>query len=114
MREGNVRDDAASEKGADPSFGAIEELIRHQDIERPVLFLQASDGARRENALDAEHLEAIDVRAKIQLGWKNRVPGAVAGQEGDPFPAERADHVGSRRTSKRCLNRPFFSIGQLS
>ena len=67
MRERDVRDEAAAEEGADAPLRPIEELIGHDDVERPILLLQAADRAGRQNALDAEHLEAVDVRAEVQL-----------------------------------------------
>ena len=67
MRERDVRDEPAAEERADPALRPIEELVGHDDVERLVLLLQAADRARRQDALDAEHLEAVDVRAEVQL-----------------------------------------------
>ena len=67
MREADVRDQAAAEERADAALGPIEELIGNDDVERLVLFLQAADGAGREDVLDAEHLHAEDVGAEVQL-----------------------------------------------
>ena len=80
---------------------AIEELIRDQDVERLVLFLQAADRARRQNPLDAEHLEPVDVRAEIQLRRQNPMADAVARQKRDALSAKRPDHVRAGRIAER-------------
>ena len=100
MRERDVRDDAAAEERADAPLRAIEELIGHDDVERLVFLLQAADRARRQDPLDAEHLEAVDVGAEVQLGRQEAVAGAVARQERDPLAAQRADAC-TGRTDRR-------------
>ena len=64
----------------------IEELIGHQNVERLVLLLQAADGARRHDALDAEHLEAVDVGAEIQFRRENAMPAPWRGRNATSFP----------------------------
>ena len=92
---------------------AIEELIGDDDVERLVFLLQAADGARREDALDAEHLEAEDVGAEVQLGRQQPVAGAVPRQKRHALAAQRADDVRARRIAERRRDRPLFAIGQL-
>ena len=75
--------------------------------------LQTADRARRENALDAEQLEAEDVGAEVQLRREDAVPGAVARQKRDPLAAQRADQVGTGRIAERRRDRPLFEVGQL-
>src|SRR6516165_8756179 len=106
MREPDVRHQTPAEEGADSPLRAIEELIRDDDVERPVLHLQAADGARREDAFDPKQLEAKNVRAEIQLGWQQGVAGAVPRQKRDALPPERADEVRSGRRSERRLESP--------
>ena len=101
VREGDVRDEPAAEERADAPFRAIEELIGHDDVERLVFLLQAADRARRQDPLDAEHLEAVDVRAEVQLRRQDAMAGAVARQKRDPLAAQRADHVRARRIAER-------------
>ena len=86
-----MRDEAAAEERADAPLRPIEELIGDDDVERLVLLLQAADGARRQNPLDAEHLEAVDVRAEIQLRRQKPMPGAVAREKRHALAAQRAD-----------------------
>ena len=52
-------------------------------IERRVFLLQAPDRARRQQPLDAERLEAVDVRAEVQLGRLDPVAVAVTREERD-------------------------------
>jgi hypothetical protein len=93
MRERDVRDDPATEERADPPLGPIEELIGHHDVQRPIFLFQAAHRARRQDPLDAQDLEAVDIRAEIQLGRQDAVPRAVTGQKCHAGAAERADHV---------------------
>src|SRR3989338_6742521 len=93
MREGDVRHQATSEERADAAFRAIEELIGDEDVERFVFFLQAADLARREDALDAQHLEAVDVGAEIQLQGQNPVTDTVAREKRHALSSKRAENV---------------------
>src|SRR4051812_20029800 len=77
VRERDVRNEAPPEKRADTPLRSIEELIGDQNVERPVFFFQAAYGAGRQNLLDAEHLEAEDVRAKVELGRQQAMADAV-------------------------------------
>ena len=50
MRERDVRDEPVPEERADPPARPIEELIRHDDVERLDVLAQAADGARRDES----------------------------------------------------------------
>ena len=113
MGERDVRDEPVAEERADASLRPIEELIRHDDVERLVLLPQAADGARRQDALDAEHLEAVDVRAEVQFRRQNPVPGAVAREKRHALPAQGAEHVGPRRIAERRRKEPLLAVRQL-
>src|SRR6185312_12656897 len=91
----------------------VEELIGDDDVERLVFLLEAADGARRQDPLDAEHLEAVDVGAEVQLRRQDAMPDAVPRQEGDPLAAQRADHVRPRGIAKRRRDPPLLAIGHL-
>ena len=75
--------------------------------------LQAADRARRQDALDAEHLEPEDVRAEVQLGRQHPMPGAVPRQKRDALAAQRADDVRARRIAERRRDASLFAVGQL-
>src|SRR3954471_10236339 len=113
MGEPDVRHQATAEERADPALGPIEELVGHEDIERLVLLLEAADGARRQQALHAEYLEAEDVGPEIQLGRQNPVSRAVAREKGDALPAQGASHVRSGRIAERRGDRALLAPGQL-
>src|SRR5256885_7016050 len=113
MRKGDVRNDAAAEKRADPALRAVEELIGDDDVERLVFLFQAADGARRENTLHAEHLEPVDVRPEVQLGRQYPVSNAVARQERHALAAQRADHIRAGRIAERRGYRLLFAVAQL-
>src|SRR5688572_9089266 len=77
MRETDVGHEAAPAKRAGPSSGAIEQLIRHQDVERAVFLFKAPNGARRQKPLDAEQLEAVDICPEIELRRQDAVTDTV-------------------------------------
>src|SRR6185295_10841316 len=81
---------------------------------RLVLVLQAADGAGRDDALDAEHLEAVDVGAEVQLRRQDAMPDTVTREKSDAFPAKRADDVGPRRIAEWRRQALFLRVGQLS
>jgi len=68
-----------------------------------MLFLQAADGAEREDPFDAQLLESINVGAEVQLG---RLIGgrAVARQKGDGLAFEFADDIGVGRLAEGRLD----------
>src|SRR6267142_5944760 len=112
MSERDVRHQSSTEEGADAPPGAVEELIRHHEVQRLVLLLQAADSARRENPFDAEHFEAVDVRPEIELRRKDAVPDAVPRQERHSLPAQRAEDIRPRWIAERCGNALLFAVGE--
>ena len=114
MRERHVRDQPAAEERADPPLRPIEELIGHDDVERLVFLLQAADRARRQDPLDAEHLEAVDVRAEVQLGRQDAVADAVPRQKRDALArAACRSRMGPDGSPNGVVDRPLFAVGQL-
>ena len=105
VRERDVRDEAAPEERADAALRPIEELIGDEDVERLVLLLQAADGARRQQPLDAQHLEAVDVRPEVELRRQKAMADAVPREKRHALPAQRADDVGTRRIAERRADR---------
>src|SRR6478735_9320446 len=101
MRKADVRDDAVAEERADAAARAIDELIGKQEIRRRVLLLQATDGARREDPLDAEGLHAEDVGAVVELAGVQAMPLAVTRQERDALAAQGREHVRPGRIAER-------------
>ena len=63
----DVRDQTIAEEGIDAVAGAIEELVGDHKIERLVLFLERSHGRDRNDSLDTQLLEAVDVGAEVQF-----------------------------------------------
>ncbi len=66
---------------------AVDELVWHHEIGWLVLFLQRANGRDRDNSLDAEFLERINVGAKVQLGRQNAVPASMPRQKGNLRPS---------------------------
>ena len=76
-------------------LGAVEELIGNDELERAVLLLERADGAERDDPLDAELLEALDIGAEIELRRRDAMAASVTRQERHLLAGERADDVGS-------------------
>ncbi len=106
--EADVRDQAFAEERGDAAAGAVEELIGNDEIERPVLFLERADRAERDDALDAERLHAVDVGAEVQLRRRDAMAAAVAREEGDLSPGQRAEDVVVRRRAEGRVDDDFF------
>ena len=114
MREADVRDQAVAEERADAPARAIEELIGNDEVERLVVLAQAADGARRQDPLDAEQLEAVDVGAEVQLGRQQPVAVRRAAP-GTPRAARAASPstYGPDGSPNGVSTMPLFAIGQL-
>ena len=106
-------DEPVAEERADAPLGAIEELIGNDDVERPVLLLQAADRARRQDALDAEHLEAEDVGAEVQLGRQQRWPAPCRARNATRLPRSVPITYGPDGSPNGVATRPLFAVGQL-
>src|SRR5262249_61870803 len=78
-----------------------------------VLVLQAADRAGRDDALHAEHLEAVDVGAEVQLGRQQAMAGAVPSEERNAAAAQRAEDIRPRWVSEWRCNGALFTVGQL-
>lgn len=80
----HVPDDASLEESPRPhALGAIDDLIRDDEIARSDLLLQAADGGEGDDGADAERAEGGDVGARGDFVRGELVVEAVAGEEGD-------------------------------
>ena len=77
-----------------------------------MLFLERSDGRNRNDALDAELLEAMNVGAEIEFAGQEAVAASVARQKSDLAAFERAADVGVGRRAERRLHPHFLDLGQ--
>ena len=110
--ETHVRDDAAAEKSGDAAARAIEKLVRNQEIERRQIFAQRADSADGNNSLGAEHFQSADVRAVVDFARREAMAAAVARQERDALPFERADHDRIGGIAERRLHADFARVGE--
>ncbi len=92
--------------------GAIDELVGHDEVGGLVLFFERADGGDREDALDAEFLEGVDVGAEVQFRRKNAMPAAVARQESNLAAFEFAENEGVGRVAERSFNSFFVDVGE--
>src|ERR1041384_8588591 len=70
----------------------IKELVRDDHIERRVLLLQGPDRGSRQDALDAEQLHAVNIRAKRHLSRCESMTQSMTRQESDALTFECANY----------------------
>ncbi len=99
--EADVRHQSFAEKSGDAAARAVEKLVRNYEFERRVFFLEGADGAQRNNPLDAERFEAVDVGAEIQLRRGDAMAAAMARKKRDLFPGQLSDDIVVRRPAPR-------------
>src|SRR5205823_13300782 len=93
----SVSDEAVAEEGIGAMASAVEELVGDDDVGRLVLELHRAHGADGDDALDAEHLEAVQVGAEVELRGQDAMAAPVARHEGDALAVEVAEQIGVRR-----------------
>jgi hypothetical protein len=79
-------------------------------LKRLVLFFEGTDSGDRQNASNAELLEAINVGAEVEFMWKDAVALSVTRQECHATPQQRAHNVGVRRRPERCCQSHFLDV----
>ncbi len=104
--------DTAAEETADSPSRPIKKLIRNDDIERPVLLLQAPNSARRQNPLDTKRLQAVDVSPEIQFRGHQPVPRSVSRKKRDTPAIQRTNDEGCGRFAERRVNLDRFAVNQ--
>ncbi len=57
---------------------AIDELIGNDEVGRLMFLFKRSNGGHREDALDAEFLEGVNVRAEVQFRRKYAMAATMA------------------------------------
>lgn len=93
VREADVADDATLEEGegAD-ALGAVDDLVRDDEVHGLDLLLQGADGGEGDDAADADGAQGGDVGAGGHLVRRELVVQAVAGEEGDGHAGVLEDH----------------------
>ncbi len=110
--EADVRHQAFAKKSGDPAARAVEKLVGDHELQRRMFFLQRSHRAERHDALDAQRLESVNIRAKVQLRRRMAMAAAVARQKRDLFARELPDDIRVRRHAPRRFDRHFFVRGK--
>ncbi len=77
-----------------------------------MFFLQRSDGAERQNAVDAQRFESVNIGAKVQLRRRMTMAAAVPRKKCDLFACELPHDVGIRRHAPRSFDHHFFVRGE--
>src|SRR6266705_3306023 len=101
-----------AEKSGDALPCAIEELIGNHELHRLVFFLKRPHRGNRDDAMDAELVEAVDIRAKIQFRRQNTVATAVSRQKCNAFPFQFTENVRVRWVAEWGSYAQLACIGQ--
>ena len=104
--------DSAAEKSIDAVARTIEELVRNDEIQGLVFFLQRTHGRDRDDSIDSQLFESVNVRAEIQFAGKNAVSAGVAGQECDFATFKSAANISVGGRAKRRFQAYFFYLTQ--
>ena len=107
-----MRHDAIAKKRIDAMSRAVKELIWDDEIQRPMLFLQRPHRRHRNNSIDSELLEAINIRPKIQFARQQCVPPSMARQKCNLAPCKRAQNIRIRRIAEGCLLPHFMCVAE--
>jgi len=83
-----------------PSACAVKKLIRHDDIAGFVFQLQAPAGADRNQVLNAQFLESVDVRSAVKATRRDAMSTSMSGQKRDRLSLNNAYHIGIRRRAE--------------
>lgn len=93
MGKGDVRDHFFVEECGNPSSSAVEELVWQHEVQRLEFLAEGADSAEREDILDTELFESMDVGAKIEIGGHDAVAATMPGQEGHLPSGDAPNHV---------------------
>ena len=81
--EGDMRDQPVPEERRIPASSAIDDLVRHHEVEGFDVLAKAADGADRDDLLHAEGFEGVDVRLHGEVSRQDTVAGIVAASQAD-------------------------------
>ena len=85
VREGDVGDDAFVEECPGPATGPVDQLVRHDHVQRPDPLLQAADGADGYDTLDAQGLQCVDVGPRRKIARGDLVAPSMPRKKGNPL-----------------------------
>ena len=85
-----------------PPMRPVDQLVDHHELAGMDVGLQRTDRTRCDDGTDAERRHRPHVRPIRDAVCGVLVVAAVAGEEGDPPPSERADADRRRRCPERC------------
>src|SRR5260370_24853593 len=92
VRKRHVDNDSFSKKSGRSVFRAVEELVGNEKLSRTQVFLQRPYRAYGHDALHAQQLHRVNVRAVIYLAWEDALPAAAAGSKRHPLSFQPAKH----------------------
>src|SRR5690349_17572229 len=109
--ERDMGHDTIFEEAVGATARAVEDLIWHNKVERRLVLAQATHRAHRNNPLDAERLERVDIRARGNFGWRDAMPAPMSWKERHRLLAKHAGQDGVARRAKGCLRHDLRDVG---
>ena len=104
-------DNAVVEKGVDTVLCTVDELVGNHDVARFDIFSERAATADGDNLFDANGFERIDVSAVGQFRWRDEMPPAVPGKEGNFNAFEGADGNDIAGLAERGIDVNFLDVG---
>ncbi|MBT9163204.1 MAG: hypothetical protein DDT24_00108 [Chloroflexi bacterium] len=103
---------AIAKKAVHPVSGAVNDLVRDDEVTRCQLFFEAACRIDGNDPLYPQRLEGVDICARWQLSWINAVSPAMSRKKGDARSFEPANDNRVARIAERCLNPHLFDIAE--
>jgi len=114
LREAHVTDHATLEERLLAQVGAIDELVDDDEVARGDPFPQRAHRRHRQQAVNAELPQGMDVRPRIDLARAESVIAAMPGQEDHLHPIDETGDERPRRRAERgvhhLLGAPFEAL----
>ena len=110
IAEAHVGHNAVAEKRGNPCIGAIDELVRNNEVSRLVFFFERADGRDRQDTFDPQHLHRKDIRAEVQLAGQKTVPASVPREKSNVASLKFTENEGIGGIAKRCRYALFAHI----
>ena len=114
IAKGHMAHNPLAEKCRNAMKGAVDELVGHHKIGGLVLFLERSDGRDREDALDAQLLEGVNVGAEVQLRGKDAMAAPMPRKKSHLAALQLAQNKGLEGSPKgvsTCSSRTLVNPG---
>jgi hypothetical protein len=101
---------SVAEKGADPLFGTIVELIGNNDIQGTNVLFKASNGGNGDDLFDSQFFKPVYICPEIELRGAEPMAAPVSGQKGNPDAFQGSGDVCVRWVAEGRIDRDLRNI----